>query len=951
MSVFAANGAIRFTRSSVTGARIPSGPLSTIVSSNDEQIVSILLPSGMHPRPLKISDEVTFPLPGGGDISCIVASMYDHSGHVWTATGYTVHADESLRGTFTLTCGLIDQDPEQVSCIGNIRPRSTQFQLELRRDLVGDHSIAKTSSSTYLRDSDLDISSRSSMFSKQLLDKKEKYQAEHTVAMAEGINSRHLSTFVPDILDIFVVYTPDALKVAGSETAMNMMVHLAIDEANEIFATSQVGLRFRLVKAMRMYDGTYKDSSGSISSILNDATYYSADGYPRFDAEQNDRFTLGADNLVIISSSLDLCGLAWMNGGSTSTTKYQVASVSYTCMAGDYTFLHEIGHNLGCAHDLSQAGSGLYSYSHGWCWDYSNAISCDNTCLRSVMAYSQCVTPLSCNNCFRAAYLSNPAVKNHGSPTGDSTAADNAKTINLSKNYAVNLVPSLISGGIIFYAEPNRIPINIDGLFVNISGWNIGSGTDIINVKLAGVSVQSIEKQDNHFVLVRAAVSSVPTYGNITVIRSNGASTVLQSSFSYYSDSVTQLTITEDFESIPSYGLKYFSQTGDLAWFYFANCSTATGGYCENYGTRYGHPGIFAIVDVDNSNRETSLTSSFSVQSCLDTVSSISVDYFAYSKYPFCYPSNFLTIQVQRTKGGAWEVRKTATSKQASSTSSWTTLTYALSTPAILYGVRINSATYIIATNCAAFNPVAVDNIKVSYTSTCVPASSRPTSRPSSLSPTRIPSSLTPSSRMPTTQSPTDRPTNIGDTVDPTVSPTTAPTDYPSSNPSSHQPTPITNEFSTGVNNTETTCIVPSKIGSFEHGLSCTYSKYLVGAVIVIICIILLLLLKRCCFPAQKSAEDNNLSEEGTTGDGNHDANHFENPPNENKKSNPKARRQLDAESQYAVDRESNIAVDSNGNIHLFDNPMKNKSNPLNSSPRPARAIEIPRDAEWATDL
>ena len=126
--------------------------------------------------------------------------------------------------------------------------------------------------------------------------------------------SRRLATDTNDILDLFVVWTPEAQAVAGSENAMSLYIDLVVDEANYVLASSDVELRLRVVHAMRMADGAYVEPGGSLGDILTQATEYVGTGHPEFDSEQSMRYTQKADALVIIAGSTagGQCGIAWL---------------------------------------------------------------------------------------------------------------------------------------------------------------------------------------------------------------------------------------------------------------------------------------------------------------------------------------------------------------------------------------------------------------------------------------------------------------------------------------------------------------------------------------------------------------------------------------------------------------------------------------------------------------
>jgi hypothetical protein len=91
----------------------------------------------------------------------------------------------------------------------------------------------------------------------------------------------------------------------------------------------------------------------------------------------------------------------------------------------DFMYAHEIGHNLGCAHDRDNGSTARFTYSYG--------LQAPSGAFRTVMAYATGF----CYPCTRVAHFSNPNVTYGGEATGVSQSspisADNAATINFTR--------------------------------------------------------------------------------------------------------------------------------------------------------------------------------------------------------------------------------------------------------------------------------------------------------------------------------------------------------------------------------------------------------------------------------------------------------------------------------------------------------------------------------------
>ena len=176
------------------------------------------------------------------------------------------------------------------------------------------------------------------------------------------------------VIDVMVIYTSGfAVQYPGS-MALTRINHL-IDLTNQAYEDSGINLTLRLVHNLEIQ---YTDQNQNVSA-LNDIT----NGNNPFENIATLRTQKGADLVVLLrpyrSQTHNSCGNGWLNGFNGQdislfgTYGFSVVSdgndVDGTnSFCSDLTFAHEIGHNLGSAHDrdnATDAGVFLYSYGYG----------------------------------------------------------------------------------------------------------------------------------------------------------------------------------------------------------------------------------------------------------------------------------------------------------------------------------------------------------------------------------------------------------------------------------------------------------------------------------------------------------------------------------------------------------------------------------------------------------
>lgn len=236
------------------------------------------------------------------------------------------------------------------------------------------------------------------------------------------------------VIDVLVAYTVKARNAAGGTTAIQNRIQLAVAEVNQSFVNSGVQAELNLVNSLEV---NYDEASGNGTALVR--LREPADGF--MDEVHTVRDTTGADLVSLWIDNLGSApagaiGVAYQMttvSAAFRTNAFSVVEQSWATGPG-YSFGHEMGHNMGAAHDRANVGDtggfGAFSYSYG----YRNTGSSP---FRTIMA-------LACENvtCPVINNWSNPDVSNNGNPTGiaanQANAADNRLTLNNTKATVAN---------------------------------------------------------------------------------------------------------------------------------------------------------------------------------------------------------------------------------------------------------------------------------------------------------------------------------------------------------------------------------------------------------------------------------------------------------------------------------------------------------------------------------
>jgi hypothetical protein len=249
---------------------------------------------------------------------------------------------------------------------------------------------------------------------------------------------------VATTVDVALGYTNGfASELGGDSQAATRLQHL-VDVTNQAFSNSQISAQIRLVRTVRV---NYADATDNNDALAKLSGYESGVGNipvdPAFNALRAARDQYGADLVSLVrrfrTPENEGCGVAWLIGGELSRIDSSDAPWGYSVVSDDLdrgdlnesdsktyvcrkeTLAHELGHNMGQAHNNedSDGTPGAHSYSYG----YREA---PTTGFYTVMAYR-----LADSSQKAIRYFANPNVLDAvtGRPTGVANASDNARSM------------------------------------------------------------------------------------------------------------------------------------------------------------------------------------------------------------------------------------------------------------------------------------------------------------------------------------------------------------------------------------------------------------------------------------------------------------------------------------------------------------------------------------------
>jgi hypothetical protein len=165
-------------------------------------------------------------------------------------------------------------------------------------------------------------------------------EVEHEEEVADNTSEDTTQTIVTPRIDILGAYTPNARIKYGGKAGIVALIQMGVADTNRAFADSGINLRARLA-------GTLEVKTNETGNWSNDLYSLSSKSNSKLNEVHTERARLGADQTTLVATypGSSVAGIGYIN--STAATAFTI--VKNTAFS-QFTFSHELGHNLGLRH-------------------------------------------------------------------------------------------------------------------------------------------------------------------------------------------------------------------------------------------------------------------------------------------------------------------------------------------------------------------------------------------------------------------------------------------------------------------------------------------------------------------------------------------------------------------------------------------------------------------------